>query len=36
LAKHYPQRTVALQQIMQDEAQKVWRDFRKMPNRVRY
>jgi tRNA(Arg) A34 adenosine deaminase TadA len=36
LAKHYPQRTVALQQIMQDEAQKVWRDFRKIPNRVRY
>ena len=36
LAKSYPQRTVALQQIMQDEAQKVWRDFRKIPNRVRY
>ncbi len=36
LAKTYPERTVALQQIMQDEAQKVWRDFRKIPNRVRY
>jgi len=36
MAKPYPQRTVALQQIMQDDAQKVWQDFRKIPNRVRY
>ena len=36
LAKPYSQRTVALQQIMQDEAREVWRDFRNMPNRVRY
>jgi tRNA(Arg) A34 adenosine deaminase TadA len=36
MAKPYPRRTVALQQIMQDEAQKVWQDFRKIPNRVRY
>ena len=36
LAKTYPQRTVALQQIMQGDAQKVWQDFRKIPNRVRY
>ncbi len=36
MAKLYPQRNVALQQIMQGDAQKVWQDFRKMPNRVRY
>ena len=36
LANTYPERTVALQQIMQDEAQKVWRDFRKIPNRIHY
>jgi tRNA(Arg) A34 adenosine deaminase TadA len=36
MAKPYPERTVALQQIMRDDAQKVWQDFRKMPNRVRY
>lgn len=36
MAKPYPRRTVALQQIIQDEAQKVWQDFRKIPNPVRY
>lgn len=36
MANSYPQRTVALQQIMQGDAQKVWQDFRKIPNRVRY
>ena len=36
MVKLYPQRNVALQQIMQGDAQKVWQDFRKIPNRVRY
>jgi len=36
MAKLYLQRNVALQQIMQDDAQKVWQDFREIPNRVRY
>ncbi len=34
LAKPYPRRTVALRQIKRDEAQKVWRHFRKIPNGV--
>jgi guanine deaminase len=36
MSKPYPQRTVALQQILQDEAQKVWLEFRKLPDPARY
>ena len=36
LTKPYPQRQVALQQIMQGDAQKVWNEFRQMPDRARY
>lgn len=36
MSKPYPRRAVALQQIMQDQAQKVWQDYRKMPDRTRY
>lgn len=32
----YEQRQVALQQIMRPDAQKVWDEFRKMPDRARY
>lgn len=36
MAKPYPRRKVALQQIMRDEAQKVWLEFRKLPDRAKY
>jgi tRNA(Arg) A34 adenosine deaminase TadA len=32
----YEQRQVALQQIMRPDAQKVWEEFRQMPDRARY
>jgi guanine deaminase len=32
----YEERQVALQQIMQPDAQKVWAEFRQMPDRARY
>ncbi len=32
----YEQRQVALQQIMQTDAQKVWEEFRQLPDRARY
>jgi guanine deaminase len=32
----YEQRQVALQQIMRPDAQKVWDEFRQMPDRARY
>ncbi len=32
----YEQRQVALQQIMQGDAQKVWEEFRQLPDRARY
>lgn len=36
MLKAYPDRHVALQQIMRGEAQEVWQDFRKLPNPARY
>jgi guanine deaminase len=36
MTKPYPQRTVALEQIGREDAQKVWQEFRKMPDRARY
>jgi guanine deaminase len=36
MSKPYPRRKVALQQILRDEAQKVWQEFRKLPDRARY
>jgi tRNA(Arg) A34 adenosine deaminase TadA len=36
MQKSYPQRHVALQQIMRPEAQLVWDDFRKLPDPARY
>lgn len=36
MSEPYPRRAVALQQIMQNEAQKVWQHYRKMPDRTRY
>jgi guanine deaminase len=36
MAKPYPQRKVALQQIEREEAQKVWQEFRKLPDGARY
>lgn len=36
MAKPYPERTVALQQILQVDAQQVWLEFRKLPDRARY
>jgi guanine deaminase len=32
----YEERQVALQQIMLPDAQKVWAEFRQMPDRARY
>lgn len=36
IAKPYPQRLLAPQQILHAEAQKVWQEFRKMPDGARY
>lgn len=36
MAKPYRQRKLAPQQILQDEAQKVWLEFRKMPDKAKY
>ncbi|TAJ06916.1 MAG: nucleoside deaminase [Nitrospirae bacterium] len=36
MAKPYPERALAPQQILQGDAQKVWREFRKIPDGVRY
>ena len=36
ICKPFDQRQVALQQIMQPEAQKVWQEFKKMPDGARY
>jgi len=36
MSEPFPRRAVALQQIMQNEAQKVWQHYRKMPDRTRY
>lgn len=36
MAKPYPQRLLAPQQILQGEAQKVWQEFRKIPDGPRY
>jgi guanine deaminase len=36
MSRPYPQRKVALQQILQADAQKVWLEFRKLPDRARY
>lgn len=36
VAKPYPQRRVPLQQILQSEAQDVWREFRATPGGARY
>ncbi len=36
MQKPYPERHVALQQIMQTDAQQVWEDFRKLPDPARY
>ena len=36
MSKPYPERKVALQQILQADAQKVWLEFRKLPDRARY
>jgi guanine deaminase len=34
MAKPYPRRKLALQQILREEAQTVWREFRKLPDRA--
>lgn len=36
MAKPYPKRKLAPQQILRDEGQKVWAEFRKMPDGARY
>jgi hypothetical protein len=36
IATRTPSFLTACEHIMQDDAQKVWQDFRKIPNRVRY
>ncbi|MGE5271641.1 MAG: nucleoside deaminase [Thiohalocapsa sp.] len=36
MKKPYPQRKLAPQQILRGEAQQVWAEYRKMPNRTRY
>lgn len=36
LVKPYPERKVALQQILRSEAQKVWEEFRQLPDGARY
>lgn len=36
LAKPYPQRQLAPQQILQEEGQAVWQEFRKLPDGARY
>jgi tRNA(Arg) A34 adenosine deaminase TadA len=36
LAKPYPGRQVAMQQILRADAQKVWEEFRKLPDPARY
>jgi tRNA(Arg) A34 adenosine deaminase TadA len=36
MKKPYPQRMLHPQQMMQEEAQKVWLEFRKLPDRAKY
>lgn len=36
MTKPYPQRTLQPEQMMQADAQKVWLEFRKMPDRAKY
>ena len=36
MAKPYPKRKLAPQQILRDEGQKVWQEFRKLPDGARY
>jgi len=36
MSRPYPERKVALQQVLRDEAQQVWLEFRKLPDRARY
>ena len=36
LTQPYPERQVALQQILRSDAQKVWQEFRKLPDGARY
>lgn len=36
MKKPYAKRTVGVEQMMQPEAQKVWLEYRKMPEKVRY
>jgi tRNA(Arg) A34 adenosine deaminase TadA len=36
LAKPYPERQVAMQQILRSDAQKVWQEFRQLPDPARY
>lgn len=36
MKKHYPRRVISVEPLLRNEAQKVWQEFRKMPDRVHY
>jgi len=36
MKKPYPERAVPVQPLLRDEAQKVWLEFRKMPDGAKY